>query len=617
MAFDIKEPRDSGPPGGSIDSWLVDHEAMIDAIRSGSPALEAGLDGVLAGYAAVRSERLGGAVLDAAGRVLFANPAFETLFAGAPPAPDEAVEALRGGGHRIAFPDDDGDRPRVAVLYAPIAQARDWSLPADVRAALDRPRAAIVALAVGAIAGGEALADACRAFGLTGLQTRVAVGLVRCGEVRGAAQAAGVTYETARGVVAAVLKRTGAPRISSLIERLVRLSFGVWPEGRCGADLLTDLWHLTPRQATLALRFSEGLSRAEAAKASGMSDAVAKKHLDVIYQTTGVRTAGELARLVTETRALSLLAEATHNDIRADGEFLEPLGLIAREDGSQIAFSDHGPRTGRPVLVVHSSSASRAIPMRLVRALQAKGFRPIAIDRPGFGLTDPVADRAAYRADPFTGACPDVQAVCRHLKLDKVDVIGRGGAQTVLALFRTHPALLDRVVLVNPDPPTVVQDRRREPLAVIKEAFVSRPDLIEPLASLFIRSLGQGQFDSMLNRSIASSPPDIACMADPANRSDYARGYRLFLTGRVAGYVDEQIGMTRWTCAPEPRAAHWVVLLGAHDFLHDRAEAERFWRATLPGSRLDVVPDVGRFLVMTHPELVVDALLSAGRSVTA
>jgi pimeloyl-ACP methyl ester carboxylesterase/DNA-binding CsgD family transcriptional regulator len=600
------------PVGGALESWLDDHEAMTASIMGDAPEVGAGFSEVVSGYAIIRTERLAGAVLDRTGRPLFHNQAFKQLFGEAPPDLDVALDALRTRRARIAAPASGDDRARTsAVIYAPLDQVAGWTLPADVRAALDRPGAAILAMAVAGIGGGDALDDACRAFRLTPLQTRIAAGLVRTGNVRGAAREAGVAYETARTVVADTMRRVGAPRLTSLIERLVRLSFGIWPEGRDGAGVLSDVWGLTTRQATLALRLAEGQTRAEAARASGISESTAKKDLDVAFAALGVRTSAALARAVTEIRALALLTEATHHDVNIGNDFLEPLGLFTRPDGTHVAYSDYGPRGGAPVLVIHSSSTSRPAPMTLVRALQARGFRPLSIDRPGFGLTDTVRDREAHRADPFAGACPDVVALCEHLKLPRLDIVARGGAQVALALAHDRPDLVGRMVLVNPDPPTRRQQQERGPFAAIKAAFLRRPDLIEKLAGLWITSLGRGQVERVMSQGFGACPPDAAVMSNPAMLADYARAYRMFLTGRVAGYVDEQTALTRWSMEPRPGLSHWRVLLGAQDVLHDPAWVLSFWRGALPDTPIEVLADGGRFIALSHADMIADTLANA------
>src|SRR6185312_9257258 len=109
----------------------------------------------------------------------------------------------------------------------------------------------------------------------------------------------------------------------------------------------------------------------------------------------------------------------------------EPLRMMPRADGTRIAWSDYGPASGKPVLVVHSSMTSRPVSRALVTALQAAGVRPIAIDRPGFGMSDPFPGMEPGRHDPFAVAARDVASLCRKLKIASLDVVARGGAQHV------------------------------------------------------------------------------------------------------------------------------------------------------------------------------------------
>ncbi len=594
---------------GSLDPWLSDHEALTASIRAGSRGFEAGLQDVCAGYALMRTERLGGAVLDASGRVLHANPRFVETGGVDSIDPDMVREAvvLRQSHTRIV----QGGEGRLAIACGPAAQAGVWTLPADVRQAAARPDAAVVVLTVATGSMDGAVEDACRAFGLTDLQTRVAMAVVRTGDLRGAARIAGVTYETARKTVAEAMRRVGAPRLSGLIERLVRLSFGVWPVGRGGAAVLTQVWGLTPRQAALALRVSEGMTRAEAARAAGVSEAVTKKDLEVAFETLGVGTAAGLARVVTEARAMALLTDATHGAIEAADDFIEPLGLFLRPDGSQVAYSDYGPRSGAPVLILHSSSSCRPAPSRLVHALQAAGFRPLALDRPGFGLTDPPPDRAAWRADPFAAAVQDVRLFLRHLKLERIDLVARGGAQVAVAMHVHAPDLMRRVVLVNPDPPTDGLSAGHGPIGAMKEAFFRHPDLIEKLAATLAAWVGAGQGRRMVERVVEGCPADAQVMADPRNLTDYLRGFRLFATGRVAGYVAEQTALTRWTSPPLSGAGHWRVMVGGQDRMHHPPYVQSFWGGVLPDAPQHLIEEGGRYLAMSHAELVAEALRAA------
>lgn len=600
---------DGSLPGRSLEPWLNEPAALIEALRAGSRDFARGLGGPATAFALVRGERLGVAVVDRLGAPLVANAAWRQLFEGAAPDRRVLAEVIASGGRRTMQVDHgEAEAGRSTALYAAAPLARDWVLPPEADAALDDPRAAAVILAVGALSAAQVLADVCQAFGLTDLQTRIAIGLIRTGDVRGAAQLAGVSYQTGRKVAFDAMRRVGAPRITGFIERLVRLSFGIWPQGEAGAAELTDVWGLTARQASLAMRIAEGMTRAEAAAAGAISEATAKKELEVIFDVMGVHSAAALARAVTEARALALITDATHGEAQIDSDMVEPLGLFRRPDGSQVAYSDYGPRSGRPVLVLHSSSSSRPAPSLLVKALQARGFRPIGLDRPGFGLTDPHPDRELGRDLPFDAAVDDVRLLLGHLRLERVDVLARGGAQTAVAMARLAPDLMGRVLLVNPDPSSASHSRRRGPIGAVQEAFLRHPDLIEAIVRLIVSNLSVRQSQRIMLKAFEGSRLDMAVISDPRNLADYRRGFQMFATGRVAGYVAEQRAMTRWTAPPQPGTAHWRVLLGRHDFLHDPERTYAVWREILPDARIDWVEDAARLVVMSHPDLVASTL---------
>lgn len=600
--------EDATLPGRSLEPWINDSEALIAALRAGDRAFAEGLEGPSTVFALVRAERLGVGVLDRQGEPLFANEAWREAFSDTTVDGEVLAKVIAEGGRRTVLIDHGASAGRSTALYAALDLARDWALPEEALAVLADERAAAVVVVVGALSAAHVLADVCKAFGLTDLQTRVAIGLVRTGDVRGAAQQAGVSYQTARKVAFDAMRRIGAPRITAFIERLVRLSFGVWPQGEAGAAELADVWGLSARQASLALRIAEGLTRAEAAAAANISEATAKKELEVVFQVMGVHSAGGLARAVTEARALAVITDVTNGEAQLYSDRVEPLGLFQRPDGSQVAYSDYGPRSGSPVLVLHSSSASRPAPSRLVAALQAQGFRPLSLDRPGFGLTDPHPDRARGRADPFGAAVDDVRLFLKHLKLPRIDILGRGGAQVAVAMAGAAPELMGRVLLVNPDPASASHSRRRGPVGALQEAYMRNPDLIEGLVKLVVSNLSGKQSLRIMLKAVENSPLDAATFSDPRNLADYQRGFRLFATGRTAGYIAEQSAIHHWTCPPLSGAGHWRVLLSRHDFLHDPQRTFEVWREILPDARIDWVEDASRLMVMSHPDLVAKAL---------
>ncbi len=600
----------------ALRNWIETPEAMIEAMRSDSATIEQTLEAdfgpeEMRVYPLLRPESLAAALVDESGEVVVASTVFAAEGAASHIDTEIVSQVLRTGRSHVApvaVEAPNGQSDPAIFAYGTVAEAASWVLPREIRARPELAGDHVVVLATITSLRATPLKAACESFGLTGLQTRVAMATIRCGTIKQAAAQLGISYDTARESLSEAMRRAGVDRLPALVASLASLAFGVLPQGP-GAPLLEDIWGLSPRQVALAGLIAEGLSRDAAARRLGMSAAAAKKELDRIYAGLGVSSAAALARTVVEAQALSCTTAATRGHVALSHDHAEPLRMLPREDGSRIAWSDYGPISGKPVLVVHSSMTSRPVGRSLVAALQAKGCRPIAIDRPGFGMSDPIAGTEPGRHDPFAAAVSDVLQVCRKLDIPRIDVVARGGAQHVLALAAAAPVLIDRVVLVNPDPHTEEKGRRAGPLGAVKEAYFRNPRLVAMMARLIAAHLTQERLLRMMERSFAGSLPDQQALRDPQVVTDYYRAVRMFAAGRVAGYVNEQIAMVT-AAQPTPREGthRWSVMIGEHDTLHDPADVRAYWRAVLPDARFVDVQGAGRLLALADPARVALAL---------
>ncbi|WP_371876802.1 alpha/beta fold hydrolase [Sphingomonas sp. DG1-23] len=596
--------------------WLDNPETMIESARTAADSIEHDLGRDFGSeemriYPLLSPDSLAAALVDMSGQVVAASPVFVAEKAERYIDPAVVGQVLRTGRTcvaPVAIESGDGGLDPVIFAYGAAVQAASWILPSEIRARAELAGGHVVVLATITSLRATPLKAACETFGLTGLQTRVAMATIRCGTIKQAAAQLDIAYDTARETLSEAMRRVGVDRLPALVASLASLAFGVLPEGYA-AGLLEDIWGLSSRQAALASLIAEGLSRDAAAQRLGVSRATAKKELDRIYDCLGVSSAAALARAVIEAQALSCTTAATQGQVALAHDHAEPLRMMPRGDGTRIAWSDYGPASGKPVLVVHSSMTSRPVSRALVVALQAAGGRPIAIDRPGFGMSDPFHGMEPGAHDPFAIATRDVVSLCSKLRIPALDVVARGGAQHVLALADAAPELIDRVVLVNPDPHTEDKGRRWGPLGAVKEAYFRNPRLVAMMVRLISAHLTPERVARMMERSFAGSPPDLEAIRDPQVRSDYYRAVRMFATGRVAGYVNEQIAMATATRpAPRPQHCRWTVLIGEHDALHDPADVRAYWQEVLPRAKFVEVMGAGRLLAMTEADLVARAL---------
>ncbi len=578
-----------------LEAVLVAEQAQAAAAPSGAPLFDAGT--------------IAAAVVDGAGRVICASPAFEAIHGAAHIDAERVARALRGAPPATVAVDLAGETgPEPAIFaYGFAGDAGAWRLPPEVRAAAEARPDRVVVLTARLAQAGRPLEAACRAYGLSSLQTRVVLETIRTGGVKTAAVAAGVAYSTARQVMGEAMQKVRAPRLAALVSNLTTLALGVLPNDDSPA-VLENLWGLTRRQAAVAVLAGGGASRASAARALGVSEAVVRKELERVHLVLQVSTGAELARRVVEARALRWLTDATGGDLGFVEEGLEPLGFVHRPDGRRIAISDYGPSSGRPVLVVHSTTTSRIVARRLLRALWTEGYRPISIDRPGFGLTDEVEGAAAGAHDPFEMAALDTLTVLDRLKLRQVDVVARGGAQVVMAFARLAPDRLGRVVLVNPDPPIRGGGQAEGGSANAKAAFMRNPATVALLARWLTRAPTYESVVARLRHGARRSPPDALAMQDPEIARDYFRALRPFATGRHAGWINEVQAFMGASPPPVAGTRTWSILIGQHDFLHDPETVVAVWPKLLPDARMRVVADTGRYMALSHPQVVVDEL---------
>jgi pimeloyl-ACP methyl ester carboxylesterase/DNA-binding CsgD family transcriptional regulator len=559
--------------------------------------------------AILNPDAVSAAVVHANGRLGEQTPAFAEQHGRSRWNPELAHRARTGQRLQLELAaSDSGASDAELIAYAPPGLAKHWPLPRRILDAALRSEGSVVMLSTRLGDRVQPLEAACEVYGLTGLQTRVAVETIRRGGIKPAAAALQISYQTAREALAAAMKRVGVERLPALTTRLTTLAFGVLPGQDASRALLADAWGLSERQIALAGLVAEGVPRPAMATALNLSEAVVRKELETSFAVLQVSSGAALARRIVEARALAWLT-APGQSYSDNDHGTEPLRMMRREDGTQIAWSDYGPASGRPVLVVHSSMTTRVVSRPLLRALHKAGYRPISIDRPGFGLSDMPGGSHSNAYDPWSAAAEDVLRVLDALKLRRVDLVARGGAQFVAALHERASNRLGRVVLVNPGPPYRHSGKGKGPIGAMKEAFLRDPRMVEAFAHYLAELLTYPRLARLVENWTRGSPPDQLAAQDPETIADFHRAVRLFAAGRFEGFVAEQNAISRDRRArPIAGTAGWRVLLAGHDVLYDPEVVAAYWRELLPEAQFTLVPDAGRFLAMTHATLVAEVL---------
>jgi pimeloyl-ACP methyl ester carboxylesterase len=114
------------------------------------------------------------------------------------------------------------------------------------------------------------------------------------------------------------------------------------------------------------------------------------------------------------------------------------IGIIAerqtlkRADGRQLGFAEYGDPNGAIVLGFHGVPGTRFMFRPTAEPAKRLGLRVIAMDRPGYGLSEPQAGRV------LSDWLDDVAALLRHLTIDTFSVVGISGGGPFATATAAH-----------------------------------------------------------------------------------------------------------------------------------------------------------------------------------
>ena len=546
---------------------------------------------------ALTSDGFASAACDRFGSITVAGPRFLDWFGGTDPF-SAAVRDIHPDRPQVSLLADDRNGRPVALAAGTQAVAKNWPLDPVVRAALERGGYALVAFRPGALS----WARAQNAYGLTPAEIRLVEALAGNGDLQRAAHDCRIAYETARKFVASAMRKTGTAKQTELIRVTLSIAAGEVPDTHELGRLARDLFGLTGRQADLAILIARGASRDEAAQALGTSTHRAKADMKAVFQACGVASAVDLARIFGEINALKGLASAC--EVTIDGPAGdEPLRLVPRRWAEgRIAVADHGPPRGKPVFVFHSTMTGRHHSRGMIKALRNAGYRPIMIERPGFGLTDAAGD------DPVTSAANDIADVRAALGLAAVPAIARCTLASVIATLAQTMGDVSGGVMVWPDAPPRNDPNRKRMSDRARELFARHPALARGFCELLCRRTGSAIIERLWRSGAAGIASDLALMGDPDECADLIRSTRQAALG-LTGFMNEALLISHGPkpfSVPDP--ARWTILLGTGFERYDVTDAQAFWSDALPGATFDIVEDGVHFLHATHVNHVIAGL---------
>jgi pimeloyl-ACP methyl ester carboxylesterase len=122
--------------------------------------------------------------------------------------------------------------------------------------------------------------------------------------------------------------------------------------------------------------------------------------------------------------------------------------ILTLSTGVRVRVAESGSPGGTPVVLLHGWAATIYTFRDALERLPAQGFRVIAPDLRGFGLSDKPITPNAYSLDAYL---EDLRALLDALELDRVVLGGQsmGGGVSLHYALR-NPEKVSRLVLINP-----------------------------------------------------------------------------------------------------------------------------------------------------------------------
>lgn len=582
-----------------LDSWAAVEDAVLADSAHAREDFAAAANALPPIAGAIADRRaLAVAVMGARGQVCFADEGYLALFPESGDLRPLLKRALRDG-PVVGLVEGAGGAAFTAWVGAASAAAR-WPLGPEAARALHAGPERLVVVVSAPSRSSELARRAARALDLTALEARLAEALLFAPNLDVAAADAGVGRETARDALRRINAKAGVRRTPELIARLIAIMCVTGDQAEGDEALAETAFGLTPAEARAATLIARGATAPEAAHALGLSPETVKTHMKAALQKTGARGAKDLARLLVEARELVAVTSAAE-PVLGDEDGGGRLRVVAAMDGvRRVALIDYGPYDAEPLLVFHGAAAGRRIPEGFRRALVAAGLRPIVVQRPGFGLTDPAAGDYAV-----TGAA-DMAAVIDSLRLRKVRMLGRDtGIPIALQFAKDHPELLGQVTLLNPHPPMHLGDDSPTMVAGIQRHLLRNPELVASFAEFLRRQATTGLLEQILDKAFSDLPLDAEALRDPHVRAFLIRDIQALCARSVWGFASEHAAYANGWRPPEGLGqGDWRVLLSSG--LPGRLDPA--WLG-VPGIRMALIEGAGVLPQFTHPEVLANLIV--------
>jgi pimeloyl-ACP methyl ester carboxylesterase len=254
--------------------------------------------------------------------------------------------------------------------------------------------------------------------------------------------------------------------------------------------------------------------------------------------------------------------------------------------------------SGKPLLLLHGFPDSSLGFRELAEALAARGYRAIAPDLRGYGLSDKPEGLEPYRS---SAALADLAALVRWAGDGPVAVVGHDWGGTLsYCLASEHPELVSKLVVINAAHPASYARALTRSLQLLRSWYILFFQLRGVAEWLMTRHWA---FRWMMRRLVAKKELLTEARIDAAWRE-------LLRPGAMRAALSYYRAAFRWPIrCPQPITAPTLILWGDKDPALDPRLLDDL-PSRITSVTVHHVAEAGHFVQWDEPELVVRELVA-------
>lgn len=368
-------------------------------------------------------------------------------------------------------------------------------------------------------------------------------------------------------------------------------------------QMLIDSFALSPAEVEIVRNLMAGYSLREIALRSHRSEHTVRNQAKAVLAKTGAPGQADLIRLV----AFLIRTEPAGHGNTAGFVGL-PHEIMQMRTGLGMQVFKAGAADGRPVIFLHGMQDGMAPLQVLQQGLQQRGFQVIAPVRPGFGLSDPVAN-----AEAALSVYPDhVVELIDRLRMRRPLILGHmagaiyGHVLTgrLAGQLSGMLAVAGAVPVLRADDMGVISSIHR----VVAYTALYAPALLPFVLRAAIAQIDSTDFDTFLKGVFKPGSHDHGVIERLNLVAPIRAGYRFSVQQGHKGFAaDAHLVVRDWRARIASPAAPVILLHGQHDLVAS-PEMVRAFAQGRANVELRLEPRAGQLILYQFPEAVLDAM---------